>query len=350
MAVGLALVGAGWIAGWLLFARAPWLRTVAMAEPNVAVDVVIVAHDEQARLPTLLAALGRQSYLAQRVIVVDRGSSDRTAELAHAARAMVVAPGPVPAGDTPTGWARRQGAAAAGGDVLVFLDPGTEPAPEFLRRAVSEQLRLGGLLSIQPYRRMRRIRERLVAFVDLVTAMAVGGMDASRAGGRVTGAFAACTVCNRADYVAVAGNVELRSIPGYPALARRFAGAGRTVHTRLGWGAIELHPQSEPGRARVGARAENLLAGLRTTPVARAAAIALWGVALATAAVELGLAPDGRVFGAVLYAACVVQLAVFLRRIGNYGWVTGVLYPLSLLAFVGALLWALLRRGATRAR
>ena len=96
MAVGLALVGAGWIAGWLLFARAPWLRTVAMAEPNVAVDVIVTAHDEQARLPTLLAALSRQSYLAQRVIVVDRGSSDGTAALAHAARATVVASGAGP--------------------------------------------------------------------------------------------------------------------------------------------------------------------------------------------------------------------------------------------------------------
>src|SRR6478672_10730128 len=53
MAVGLALavVGGGWVVGWILFARAPALRTVAIAEPRAAVDVVIAARDEQARLP-----------------------------------------------------------------------------------------------------------------------------------------------------------------------------------------------------------------------------------------------------------------------------------------------------------
>jgi len=352
MAVGLALVGAGWIAGWVLFARAPWLRTVAIAEPNVAVDVVIPARNEHARLPTLLGALSRQSYLAQRVIVVDGGSSDGTVELAHSARAVVVAPGPAPAGDSATGWARRQGAAAAGGEVLVFLDPGTEPAPEFLRRAVTEHLRLGGLLSIQPYRRMQRLRDRLVAFVDLVTAMAVGGMDATRTGGRVTGAFAACMVCHRADYVAVTGNVELRSIPGYPALARRFAGAGRAVHARLGRGAIDLHPHGAAGPGRIDERAGNLRAGLRSTPVPRMLGIALWAVGLLAAAVELALAlaPDGRVLGAVLYALCVGQVVVFLRRVGNYGWPTALLYPVPLLACAGALLWSLVRRGTTRTR
>ncbi len=350
MAVGLALVGAGWIAGWVLFARARWLRTVAIAEPNVAVDVVIPARDERTRLPTLLGALARQSYLAQRVVVVDGGSADGTAELAHSARAVVVAPGPVPAGDTATGWARRQGAAAAGGEVLVFLDPGTVPSPEFLRRAVTEHLRLGGLLSIQPYRRMRRILDRLVAFVDLVTAMAVGGMDATRTGGRVTGAFGACMVCHRADYLAVAGNVELRSIPGYPALARRFAGAGRAVHARLGRGAIELHPQESAGPGRLDERAGNLLAGLRSTPGIRKLGIALWGVGLVAATAELAFAPDGRILGAVLYALCVAQLVVFLRRVGNYGWPTALLYPVPLLAFLGALLWSVFRRRTTRTR
>src|SRR3954469_8759801 len=87
--IALAVVGAGWVVGWLLFARAPALRTVAIAEPRAAVDVVIAARDEQARLPRLLAALSRQSYLAQRVIVVDEGSADGTAALAPPAHATV---------------------------------------------------------------------------------------------------------------------------------------------------------------------------------------------------------------------------------------------------------------------
>jgi 4,4'-diaponeurosporenoate glycosyltransferase len=349
MAVGLALAGAGWIIGWVLFARAPWLRTVAIGEPQVAVDVVVPARDEQARLPTLLAALSRQTYLAQRVIVVDEGSSDGTADLARAAHATLVTPEPVPAGQTSTAWARRRGAAAAGGGVLIFLDPGTEPAPEFLRRAVTEHLRLGGLLSIAPYRRMRRIRDRLAAFVDLVTVMAVGGVDATRTGGRVTGAFAACMVCSRDDFLAVTGSAELRSISGYPALARRFAAVGRAVHARLGRGAVELHPRAAGGRGRFDERAGNLRSGLRAMPTLRAVGIGLWVIGLLAAVVELVLAAHGLVVGAAVYAAWVVQVAVFLRRVGNYGWPTAVLYPIPLFACLATLAWSLVPR-ATRAR
>jgi 4,4'-diaponeurosporenoate glycosyltransferase len=288
----------------------------------------------------LLAALSRQSYLAQRVIVVDAGSADRTAELAHAAHATVVAPGPAPAGDSATGWARRQGAAAASGSVLVFLDPGTEPGPEFLRRAVAEQLRLGGLLSIRPYRRTHGVRDRLGAFVDLVTVMAVGGVDARPAGGRATGAFGACMVCDRSDYVAVTGNVELRSIPGAPALASRFAAAGRPLHARLGRGSIESHARVDADRRRLHERARDLGAGLRSTPASRRIGIACWCAAAALAVVLACTGAAGWVPGAALYAAFAVQAGLLARRIGDYGWPTALLYPLPLLALVAAAAWS----------
>ena len=350
MAVGVALavVGGGWVVGWILFARAPALRTVAIAEPHAAVDVVIAARDEEVRLPRLLAALSRQSYLAQRVIVVDDGSADRTAELAHAAHATVVAPGPAPVGDTATGWARRQGAAAASGSVLVFLDPGTEPGPEFLRRAVAEQLRLGGLLSIRPYRRTHGIRDRLGAVGDLVTVMAVGGVDARRAGGRATGAFAACMVCDRSDYVAVMGNVELRSIPGAPALANRFAAAGRTLHARLGRGSIESHARADADRVRLHERARDPRAGLRSTPTSRRIGIACWCATSALAAVLAVTGAVGWVLGGALYAASVVQVGLLARRIGDYGWPTALLYPLPLLALAAAMVWSWFPAGVTR--
>jgi hypothetical protein len=156
-------------------------------------------------------------------------------------------------------------------------------------------------------------------------------------------------VCTRADFLAVTGNAELRSIPGYPALARRFAGAGRAVHARLGRGAVESHPRTDVGRRRVDERARNLMAGLRTMPALRAAGIVVWCVGLLTAAFELAVAPDGRILGAALYLACVGQLAILLRRLGNYG-PTAVLYPVPLLAFGGALVWSLVRPRATPMR
>ena len=105
-----------------------------------------------------------------------------------------------------------------------------------------------------------------------------------------------------------------------------------------------------PGRGESTNVRGDLRAGLRSTPVPRMLGIALWAVGLLTVAVELVLAADGRILAAVLYALCVGQVVVFLRRVGNYGWPTALLYPVPLLACAGALLWSLVRRGTTRTR
>ena len=204
----------------------------------------------------------------------------------------------------------------------MFLDPGTDPAPEFLRRVVNEQLRLGGLLSVAPYRRMRRIRDRLAAFVDLVTVMAVGGVDATPTGGRVTGAFGACMVCSRADFLSVTGNAELRSIPwlsraGAP-LCGRGADRARPARSRRGGARIR---RAGHGARRLDERARE--PGGRVCapmPAGRAVGIAPVGGRPADRDVRAGV----RARRPVVLAAAVPRvrrsrLGVLLRRVGNYG-------------------------------
>lgn len=94
-----------------------------------AVSVVVVHYDQQAELDRTLRALARQDHPAGRteVVVVDDGSPE---------------PPRVPAGvrllrQEDRGFrvaaARNAGAAAATGDVLVFLDADTAPEPGYLR-------------------------------------------------------------------------------------------------------------------------------------------------------------------------------------------------------------------------
>ena len=140
--------------------------------------------------------------------------------------------------------------------------------------------------------------------------------------------------------VAVTGNVELRSIPGAPALASRFAAAGRPLHARLGRGSIESHARVDADRARLHERARDLGAGTRSTPASRRLGIAGWCATAALAAVLACTGAVGWVVGAALYAAFVVQVGLLARRIGDYGWPTALLYPLPLLALVAAAAWS----------
>ncbi len=89
------------------------------------ISVIVVALDEEDRLPACLAALAGQP--PHELLLVDGGSNDRTVELARAAGARVIV--------TERGRAAQanRGAAAAAGDVLLFLHADTCVAPGALQ-------------------------------------------------------------------------------------------------------------------------------------------------------------------------------------------------------------------------
>jgi Glycosyltransferases involved in cell wall biogenesis len=314
----LVVVGVGWLVAWWRLRGGRALRTVTVAEPSATVDVVVPARDEERRLPVLLEALTRQSYLAQRVIVVDDDSTDSTAALAAAAGASVVSAGPVPDGSTGRSWASWQGAQASTADLLVFLDADTEPGPGLLRQVTAEQARLGGLLVIEPLRRWTRPQDATLALLDLVVPGGVG------------------VVCARRDYLAVAGHDMAGGlVSDAEALAARFVARGMGVHRRSGVGVLEVRSTGTGGARR-------LCAARRTMPRLTAAVVGLWvasmivGCGLATVA-----ATDGAwLVAALLYAIGAIQLGLISGPRGPLRWPIAVLYPVPLLGFMVALVWA----------
>ncbi len=99
------------------------------AEP---LRVIIPCLDEELAIGQLVAALRRNLAVGDRVIVVDNGSRDRTAEVASAAGAEVVS-------EPHRGYGRAclAGARAAGDGVAVFLDGDGADRPEDLTRVVA---------------------------------------------------------------------------------------------------------------------------------------------------------------------------------------------------------------------
>lgn len=104
-----------------------------------AISVVIRTKDEADRLRLTLHGLIHQTQIPE-VVVVNDGSSDHTAEVLDAAAGkldLVVVHHDTPAGRSA---ASNIGADHASGEILVFLDGDTLPAPDFVERHLAVHL------------------------------------------------------------------------------------------------------------------------------------------------------------------------------------------------------------------
>jgi 4,4'-diaponeurosporenoate glycosyltransferase len=354
--LGTALLAATWVIGWLLFFRLPSLPAAGPARER-RISVVIPARDEAATLPRLLAALDRQTLPAAEVVVVDDHSMDDTGAVAFTAGAQVLPAPPLPEGWTGKASACWYGAHQTTGDVLVFLDADTEPAPDLLVRVVAELDRRGGLVSVAPYHRMARVYERLSALFHAIAVMGIGAASA-RPGAPLTGAFGPCLACTRTDYSKVGGHeVVRRAVADDIALARAFRRAGLAVHVVAGREAIQYRLYPNGLRQLADGWSKNFAAGAGSTPRLRFLLVMAWVIGLGTAAqvpfrAVLTAIADWSypgVLGWVAYAAFAGQLAVMLRPLGNYSW-AAPLFPVTLavwfVVFFRSIIWMI--RGNVR--
>ena len=312
--------------GCLLLWRVP--RITAAVSPRPALAVVVPARDEAASLPALLSSLRGELREGDELVVVDDHSTDATAAVAAGGGATVVSAAPLPPGWTGKVWALHQGVAATSASELAVLDADVVLEPGGLDRLVAERNRRGGLVSVAPVHVVVRPYERLSAIVATVAMMGTGAFTPVPTT-QPTGAFGPCMLLSRGDLAAVGGyEVVAGEVLDDVALARRFVGAGLPVTLFGGRGTVRYRMYPGGLRQLVDGWSKNIAAGAGRTR---------WYVLLfAVAWVSLLLQAPW--YGPLVYAACVVQLAWMWARIGRFGVVTALLFPLPLLAFLAIFL------------
>lgn len=352
LAAGIA--GAAWLFGDpRTLARGAGRRAGAGSDARAdagAVGVVVPARDEEATLPDLLESLRHLNPGVGTTVVVDDASRDDTAVVARSHGAVVLPAGEPPDGWTGKAWACQVGAAAAGGELLLFLDADTVLAPDALDRLLEVHDGYPGLVSVQPFHTVERPYEQLSAYFNAVAVLASGAFRRRPAGRPL--AFGPCLLTSRADYERVGGHAAVRAaILDDAELAAAYDRAGLPVRCLLGGGAVRMRSYRGGVRQWAGGWTKNIASGASAAAPGPTVATVLWLCAhhaVAVGAVLAVVRGDPSWWWALAWLVVAVHLRSVLRRLGTFRWWTWALFPVPLLAFDVVFVRSLLLTGVRR--
>jgi glycosyltransferase involved in cell wall biosynthesis len=285
-------------------------------------------------LGACLESLVHQTGVSFEVIVVDDGSTDRTAEIARSFPGVSVlkAP-PVPAGWTGKNNAVVAGARSARGEWLLFTDADTVHLPGSLARALYEALQhKASLLSYSPEQEVHGFWEKAV--MPVIFAELAATYQPSRVNDPVSPLAAAngqYLLVSREAYEAVRGHAAVAGdLLEDVALARALKQAGHKVFFRFGGDAVRTRMYRSFSQLREG--------WTKNLALLFPSAVRLAGVRLAEFTLPLGAAlfvlatwRNIPLTASLLALAFLVLYVLFLRRIrkAHFAWDS------TLLAFFG---------------
>jgi 4,4'-diaponeurosporenoate glycosyltransferase len=339
-----------WLLGFIFLWKIPLLkRGSKLKGPSYKVSILVPARNEERILGQLLDSIEQQTLKPHEVIVIDDQSEDATAEVARRAGCIVMTSKDLPEGWTGKPWACWQGAQRATGDIFLFLDADTFLEPGGLSKIVSTYLEKRGLLSIQPFHKMKKRYERLSAIFNIVS---LAGMNAFTPFGpklKPIGAFGPCMICSRKDYFIVGGHEKARGeVLESLAIGREFLKTNQKVHCYGGKETISFRMYPDGLRSLVEGFSKGFGTGANAMSVVSLLMIVGWvfgGVGVTRQLVQSAILgnPVDFLGWFVLDVLYIFQIHWMLFRIGNFGFSTALLFQIPLIFFVVVFAYSIVR-------
>jgi len=338
-----------WILGFIFLWKIPTLKKGKNLHPlSYQLSILIPARNEERTLGQLLRSIAIQSIKPHEVIVIDDHSEDATAEVARKAGCNVIASAPLPEGWTGKPWACWQGSQRATGDIFLFLDADTSLEPEGLSKIVRTYFEKGGLLSIQPFHKMKRRYERLSAIFNIIT---LAGMNAFTPLGsklKPTGAFGPCMMCSREDYFIVGGHEKARGeVLESLAVGKEFLRAKLKVHCYGGKKTISFRMYPDGFQSLVEGFGKGFGTGAHAMSIMSLFVIGGWvfgGISVTRHLLQSAILGNAELLGwLALDVLYIFQIHWMLFRIGNFGFSTALFFQIPLIFFVIVFAYSVVR-------
>lgn len=279
------------------------------------ISIIIPARNEARNLPRLLDSIRSQSSAPAEVLVVDDDSEDETSAIAAAHGARVIESVPLPAGWRGKSWACQQGARAARGVYLFFVDADCWFEPGALEVIASAYP--GGACSLAPYHRIERPFEELSAVFNLI-------MVAATVPDTLLGP---ALLVDARRFHEVGGYESVRSrVLENVGLSDRFRSQGVPVRSVPGRGLLCFRMYPDGLKSVIDGWSKGFTSGAAATAPLPMFLIIMMINGLILAAVA-GILVEG---AAMIYLIFATLFGLMLRRVGNFSILTALLYPVPL--------------------
>jgi len=288
----------------------------------------------------LLNSLSGQLSSQDEVIVVDDHSEDRTKAVAERTAVKVLESLPTPEGWVGKTWACFQGARIASREILVFLDADTLLEKNGLNNIIETYVEKDGVLSIQPYHKMRSLYEQLSAFFNIIVMAGMGTFTFLGRRIKPIGLFGPVVVMKRQYYLDSGGYDKVKGeILDDVAFGAELQKKGIEVHCLGGKSTITFRMYPNGIRELINGWSKGFAMGAAKTSAPLLILIVLWiaGSIGTTRSLIEAITATNSVQIAVssgLYILYTAQIYWMFVRIGNFKSYTALFYPIPMAFFV----------------
>jgi 4,4'-diaponeurosporenoate glycosyltransferase len=337
-----------WFLGFLFLFRIPRCKGSGKEIKSYpSVSVIIPARNEEKSLPVLLDSLHSNGYQPEEIIVAVSPSSDRTLDVAKRNNINVLQIALTPQGWVGKPWACYQGALAARGDILVFLDADTCLKKGGLKRILDTFLAKKGVISVQPYHTMKKLHEQLSAFFNIIMMGAIGTFTIMGDHVKPLGLFGPCIVIRRDDYLKAGGHELVKGeVVEDLAIGNKLKNQKIPLHCYGGKSSISFRMYSDGIKELIDGWSKGFATGAVKTYIPILIAIIAWvggGISAAVYLIEAIFSMNTTlmlVFSAA-YFGFVIQIYWMLFRLGTFKFYTALFYPICLLFFLSIFLYSI---------
>jgi len=340
----------GIVCGWLMFRNLPRLFLSQDSHPHyLPMTVIVPARNEEINLDLLLSDLMKQKTKVNQIIVVDDGSTDKTAEVAKTYGVTLLQVVDKPQQWIGKSYACQMGADNASNELLLFLDADVRLTSDSLQKVYASYLKTGTVLSVQPYHTVKRWYEQLCLFFNIISVGALG-INKNHTATKTSGLFGPLILIPQNVYKKIGGHASIKeNILDDVSLGEELDKANIAYTCFIGGNTISFRMYRDGIIALAQGFIKNFAAGAMKTSFLSFVFVFAWVSALFRAPIGI-ISTIGTENGIALflygttYVLLVIQLFWISNQLGSFKKLVIILYPICLLFFIFILLLSLYKK------